>query len=127
MLWPCHGPPSSPLLHCSTRTVGKPSTCRKLSTCPKLNFDKKKFINDCHLRCQHRVSGQLLPLQLCSCSGLGSAPEPWSVPIVVFINLISTVAFAMLPVPEADGRSSSSCGQLWWHGPFPFCGLLRLT
>lgn len=111
------------------------------------SISKKNFIYDCHLRCQRRVSGQLLPLRF----GLvrvwpglvWSGPEPRSVPIVVFINLISTVAFSMFPAPEAASsrsrssrdRSSrdSSCGQLWWSirsfgiEQFPFCGLLRLT
>lgn len=139
-------PPPPCFVAPSTRTASEPRACQKLSTCPKLNF-KKNFIYDCHLRCQRRVSGQLLPLRFGLVrvwSGLvWSGPEPRSVPIVVFINLISTVAFSMFPAPEAASsrsrssrdRSSrdSSCGQLWWSNrsfgieQFPFCGLLRLT
>lgn len=136
-------PPPPCFVAPSTRTASEPRACQKLSTCPKLNF-KKKF----HLRLPSPLSAPCEWTVVAASLRIGkglvwSGPEPRSVPIVVFINLISTVAFSMFPAPEAASsrsrssrdRSSrdSSCGQLWWSirsfgiEQFPFCGLLRLT
>lgn len=136
-------PPPPCFVAPSTRTASEPRACQKLSTCPKLNFKKIPFTIAISVVSAVWVDG-------CCCFGSAwsaglawSGPEPRSVPIVVFINLISTVAFAMFPAPEAtSGRSrssrdrssrGSSFGQLRWSyrsfgiGQFPFCGLLRFT